>query len=188
MGSLIPQPTTNEMLVYFSNFNFDINLLVGLGTCLFTGYLAYFAWSQLKELRKQHKQKATIELLINNSNNAYYRKRRKSYMKMRDGGLNFTSLACSLEKHAEATDETNRQNFIVLDILNSIEFICVGIKENLFDEAVYKRMSKSSVITDWNTLKPYIMELRRIKNNNNKLFCEFEWLAEKWIDEDKPKQ
>ncbi|ARA70968.1 DUF4760 domain-containing protein [Pasteurella multocida] len=163
----------------------DINTFIGLGTCLFTGYLAFFAWSQLKELRKQHKQKATIELLISNSNNAYYRRRRQAYMKMRDGGVNFTSLACSLQGNTPSSSETDRQNFIVLDILNSIEFICVGIKENLFDEAVYKRMSKSSVITDWNTLKPYVMELRRIKNNNNKLFCEFEWLAEKWIKEGK---
>ena len=45
----------------------DFNVLAGLGTCLFTGYLAFFAWSQLKELRKQHKQKATIDLLISNN-------------------------------------------------------------------------------------------------------------------------
>lgn len=169
----------------------DINTLIGLGTCFFTGYLAFFAWSQLQELRKQHKQKATVELLISNSNNAYYRKRRRAYIKMRDCDLNFTSLACSLKNRNSALSddeddkEKQRQNFIVLDILNSIEFICVGIKENLFDESVYKRMSKSSVITDWNTLKPYIMELRRINGNNSKLFCEFEWLATKWSNEDK---
>ncbi|WP_238327032.1 DUF4760 domain-containing protein [Rodentibacter pneumotropicus] len=104
-------------------------------------------------------------------------------MKMRDQGANFTSIACALSPDSSSDNETKRQNFIVLDVLNSIEFICVGIKENLFDEAVYKRMSKSSVIKDWHTLKPYIMELRRINNNNSKLFCEFEWLAEKWINE-----
>ncbi|MFD1244788.1 DUF4760 domain-containing protein [Paralysiella testudinis] len=60
----------------------------------------------------------------------------------------------------------------------------MGIKENIFDEAVYKRMSKSSVVKDWKTLKPYIMELRRINDNNDKLFCEFEWLANRWIKED----
>ncbi|OOF37048.1 hypothetical protein BKK47_11330 [Rodentibacter mrazii] len=102
---------------------------------------------------------------------------------MRDQGANFTALACALSPNSSSDNETKRQNFIVLDVLNSIEFICVGIKENLFDEAVYKRMSKSSVIKDWHTLKPYIMELRRINNNNTKLFCEFEWLAEKWINE-----
>nr|WP_306293096.1 DUF4760 domain-containing protein [Haemophilus quentini] len=45
-----------------------------------------------------------------------------------------------------------------------------------------KRMSESSVIKDWNTLKPYIMELRRVSGDNDKLFCEFEWLATKWIN------
>ena len=160
----------------------DFNVLAGLGTCLFTGYLAFFAWSQLKELRKQHKQKATIDLLISNNSNAYYRERRQVYVKMRDSGVNFTSLACQLDKNIQTNDEEQRQNFVVLDVLNSIEFICVGIKENLFDEAVYKRMSKSSVIKDWKTLKPYIMELRRINGNNDKLFCEFEWLAIRWMD------
>lgn len=160
----------------------DFNVVAGLGTCLFTGYLAFFAYSQLKELRKQHKQKSTIDLLISNNTNAYYRKRRKAYMRMRDGGMNFTSLACKLDKKVESTDEEIKHNFIVLDVLNSIEFICVGIKEDLFDEAVYKRMSESSVIKDWNTLKPYIMELRRVSGDNDKLFCEFEWLATKWIN------
>lgn len=160
----------------------DFNVVAGLGTCLFTGYLAFFAYSQLRELRKQHKQKSTIDLLISNNTNAYYRKRRKAYMRMRDSGMNFTSLACKLDKKVESTDEEIKHNFIVLDVLNSIEFICVGIKEDLFDEAVYKRMSESSVIKDWNTLKPYIMELRRVSGDNDKLFCEFEWLATKWIN------
>ncbi|MDP8033483.1 DUF4760 domain-containing protein [Pasteurella atlantica] len=162
-----------------------LSLIAGLGTCLFTGYLAFFAWSQLQELRRQHKQKSTIDLMISNNSNSYYRKRRQAYIKMRDQKVNFTVLACSLDQNSPSNDETKRQNFIVLDVLNAIEFICVGIKENLFDEAVYKRLSKSSVIRDWKTLKPYIMELRRINNNNDKLFCEFEWLAIKWIEEDK---
>lgn len=160
----------------------DFNTVAGLGTCLFTGYLAFFAYSQLKELRKQHKQKSTIDLLISNNTNEYYRKRRKAYMRMRDSGMNFTALVCKLDKQVKSTDEERRHNFIVLDVLNSIEFICVGIKEDLFDEAVYKRMSESSVIKDWNTLKPYIMELRRVSGDNDKLFCEFEWLATKWIN------
>lgn len=173
----------------------DFNLIAGLGTCIFTGYLAFFAYTQNKDLRKHHqalleeqnkhhKQKSTIELLIANSNNAYYRERRQKYMELRDSGTNFTQLACLFDKNAQLeppTKQQNEQNFIVLDVLNSIEFICVEITENIFDEAVYKRMSKGSVIKDWNTLKPYIMELRRINHNQN-LFCEFEALATKWIE------
>nr|WP_306293097.1 DUF4760 domain-containing protein [Haemophilus quentini] len=77
-----------------------------------------------------------MDLLISNNTNEYYRKRRKAYMRMRDSGMNFTALACKLDKKAKSTDEERRHNFIVLDVFNSIEFICVGIKEDLFDEAV----------------------------------------------------
>lgn len=171
----------------------DYNLIAGLGTCLFTGYLAFFAYTQnrdqrkhhqiqIEEQRKHHQQKSTIELLISNNNNAFYLEQRKAYVNMRSKGENFTALACKIN---EKNDEIENKNATITTVLNSIEFICVGIREGIFDEAVYKRMSKSSLIYDWNTLKPYIMELRRINNNNSKLFCEFEWLATKWIDEDK---
>ncbi|OOR98199.1 DUF4760 domain-containing protein [Haemophilus paracuniculus] len=133
-------------------------------------------------MRKQHKQKSTIDLLISNNSNAFLRERRQKYMQMRDKGENFTALACLLDKNATPTQEQSEKNFIVLDVLNSIEFICVGIAEELFDEAVYKRMSRSSVLKDWNTLKPYIMEIRRI-NSNDRIFCEFEKLATKWLQE-----
>lgn len=151
-------------------------ILSGLGTCIATVYLAFFASRQLAEQRLHHKQKSTVELLIANNNNSFYREQRKQFIHMRSSGQNFTELACKINQKGE--HESNNET--VLAVLNSIEFICVGIKEGIFDEAVYKRMSRSSVIQDWKTLKPYIMELRRQNGNNEKLFCEFEWLAQKW--------
>ena len=156
-------------------------LLSGLGTCIATVYLAFFASKQLDEQRIHHKQKSTVELLISNNNNPFYRDQRKFFVDMRRNGENFTSLACKINE----SGAHEGKNATILAVLNSIEFICVGIKEDIFDEAVYKRMSRSSVINDWNTLKPYVMELRRLNGNNEKLFCEFEWLAGKWIEEDK---
>nr|DAQ88489.1 MAG TPA: protein of unknown function (DUF4760) [Caudoviricetes sp.] len=156
-------------------------LISGLGTCIATVYLAFFASKQLDEQRIHHKQKSTVELLISNNNNPFYREQRKLFVDMRRNGKNFTALACKINESGAHEGE----NATILAVLNSIEFICVGIKEDIFDEAVYKRMSRSSVINDWNTLKPYVMELRRSNGNNKKLFCEFEWLAEKWIEEDK---
>lgn len=153
-------------------------ILTGLGTCIATVYLALFANRQIADQRLHHKQEATVELLISNNNNAFYREQRKEFLEMRRQGENFTALACRVN---EKGGDHEGKNSTVLAVLNSIEFICVGIKEGIFDEAVYKRMSRSSVINDWHTLKPYIMELRRINGNNPKLFCEFEWLAEKWL-------
>lgn len=94
---------------------------------------------------------------------------------MRRNRENFTSLACKIQEKGEHESK----NLVVLDVLNAIEFTAVGIKEGIFDESVYRRMSGSSVLADWKTLKPYIMELRRL-NNNDRLFCEFEWLADRW--------
>lgn len=153
--------------------------ITGLGTCIATGYLAIFANRQLKDQRLHHRQKTTIELLINHNSNAFYREQRKAFNDMKRNNENFTALACKLNEQGEY----EHKNSVILAVLNSIEFICVGIRENIFEESVYKRMSKSSVINDWNTLKPYIMELRRQRNNNDKLFCEFEYIAQKWLKE-----
>jgi len=158
-----------------------LNLIAGLGTCIATVYLAIFAYAQVTLSKRQNQQKSTVDLLISNNSNQHYREQRQKYLNMRRNGENFTALACKISEKGEHENK----NIVVLDVLNSIEFICVGIKENIFDEAVYKRMSRSSVINDWHALKPYIMELRKLNNNNDKLFCEFEWLAEKWISEEK---
>lgn len=154
-------------------------LIAGLGTCVATVYLAFFASRQLAEQRLHHRQKSTVDLLIANNSSPFYRDQRKHFVDMRRNGENFTALACKINEKGEHESK----NSTVLAVLNAIEFICVGIKEGVFDEAVYKRMSRSSVIHDWNTLKPYVMELRRINGNNHKLFCEFEALAEKWQNE-----
>ena len=153
--------------------------VTGLGTCVATVYLAFFASKQLKEQRIHHKQKSTVEILISNNNNPFYREHRKKFTDMKRNSESFTILACKINEKGEHEDK----NSIILAVLNSIEFICVGIKEDIFDESIYKRMSRSSVIDDWNKLKPYIMELRKLNNNNESLFCEFEWLANKWINE-----
>ncbi|HEZ2019607.1 TPA: DUF4760 domain-containing protein [Neisseria meningitidis] len=153
----------------------DANTIAGLGTCVATVYLAFFAYIQVKQGKHQAQQKATIDLLISNSSNPHYRQQRQVYLNMRRNRENFTSLACKIQEKGEHESK----NLVVLDVLNAIEFTAVGIKEGIFDESVYRRMSGSSVLADWKTLKPYIMELRRL-NNNDRLFCEFEWLADRW--------
>lgn len=155
-----------------------ISILAGLGTCFATIYLAFFAYIQVKLSKTQNKQKATVELLIANNSNSYYRERRKLYLDMRRDEVVFASLAKMIKK----SGEHERKSLIVMDVLNAIEFICVGIREGIFDEDVYKRMSKGSVMNDWETLHPFIFEIRKVYNND-KLFCEFEWLIQKWKNE-----
>jgi hypothetical protein len=71
------------------------------------------------------------------------------------------------------------QNKFLQIVLNAREFEATGIREGAFDEKIFKRMVYNTVIKDWDSLKPYVMELRR-KRNHQTLFQEFEWLATRW--------
>ncbi|MFD1244789.1 DUF4760 domain-containing protein [Paralysiella testudinis] len=83
-----------------------IIILAGLGTCIATVYLAFFASKQLAEQRLHHKQKSTVELLISNNNNPFYRETRKKYVDMRRNNENFTALACKFNEMGEHEGKT----------------------------------------------------------------------------------
>lgn len=79
----------------------DANTIAGLGTCVATVYLAFFAYIQVKQGKHQAQQKATIDLLISNSSNPHYRQQRQVYLNMRRNRENFTSLACKIQEKGE---------------------------------------------------------------------------------------
>lgn len=97
---------------------------------------------------------------------------RKTFLHLQESKTQFSKYA--LLEHAES-----KENYCVLDILNTNEFIAVGIRESAFDEKTYKRLSRSRFIRDWDTLEPYVVEFRRTRGIST-LFTEFQWLAERW--------
>ncbi|WP_218966857.1 DUF4760 domain-containing protein [Snodgrassella alvi] len=72
---------------------------------------------------------------------------------------------------------------MILDVLNNHEFMAAGIKEGAFDEEIYKCMKRSLIIKDWEKLELYVRALRK-REQRDRLFSEFQWLAEKWMAED----
>jgi hypothetical protein len=44
---------------------------------------------------------------------------------------------------------------------------------------LYKRSYRTTLVADWISLKPFVMEIRRISQTPT-FFCEFEYLAKKW--------
>lgn len=64
-------------------------------------------------------------------------------------------------------------------MLNNYEFIATGIKEGAFDEEIYKRVTRSLFLKDWNGMCSWIVELRRITGVET-IYSEFEWLAMRW--------
>ncbi|AWG96463.1 DUF4760 domain-containing protein [Actinobacillus pleuropneumoniae] len=101
---------------------------------------------------------------------------RKVYAKMKSDKENFDALGSS------PLLDNEEKNHAILDILNNYEFMASGIQEGAFDEEIYKRMKRSLIIQDWEILDIYIQALRK-REQRPKLFCEFEWLAKKWKDE-----
>lgn len=140
----------------------------------------FFNANQLKALRTQNsqnekkaRQRATIDLALHEKVDVQYLDCKKKFILLRDTpGNNFTQYACDILGHKD-------QNDIIFAYLNHYEFLACGIFEEALDGEIYKRMRKTSVINDWNALKPYIYELRK-QRNNQKLYCEFEKLVHDW--------
>lgn len=65
--------------------------------------------------------------------------------------------------------------------LNFYEFISVGIRGNTLDGPLYKRSYRTTLVTDWISLKPFVMEVRRVSQTPT-FFCEFEYMAKKWAN------
>lgn len=143
---------------------------------------ALFAGTQLLALRKQNlsndlqwKQRATIDAVMSDRKDSGLIQARRLFAKMKKQNENFDALG------SNPLLDNEEKNHAILDILNNYEFMASGIKENAFDEEIYKRMKRSLIIQDWDILEIYIQALRK-KEKRPKLFCEFEWLAKKWKD------
>lgn len=144
---------------------------------------ALFAGRQIRLLRKQEKsddfkrkQRATIDAVISDRRDDGLTLSRQQFGDMKAQGENFESLG------AHPIIDNKEKNQAILDILNNYEFMAAGIKEQAFDEEIFKRMKCSLIVQDWDVLEVYIRALRK-KSGRPKLFVEFEWLAEKWKDD-----
>lgn len=71
---------------------------------------------------------------------------------------------------------------VALDtILNDYENLALGVRYDIIDELYLYRWIRSSLIADYNTLHPMIIELRQLGNDHKPLlYIEFEGLANAW--------
>ena len=67
----------------------------------------------------------------------------------------------------------------ILKVLNTQEFIAVGIRMGAFDEKVYKQLQCSNVLKIWKATHGFVAEVRNI-NQRTTLFQDLERLASKW--------
>ena len=98
---------------------------------------------------------------------------RKTFLALHEDQAQITKFA--FKEHA-GSDERRA----ILNVLNFQEFVAAGIRENAFDEAMFKRIQFSVVTRDWRSCQGFVMELRNARSRPT-LFKEFQWLAERWI-------
>lgn len=122
----------------------------------------------------QAKKRATIDLVLHEAGNKELIEAKKMVKKCHDDKVDFTNLSCE-------QNSADPKNELIRHVLNNYEFIASGIKEGAFDEEIYKRMKRSIILLDWAALEAYITELRR-QTKREKLYIEFQWLAERWKD------
>lgn len=151
------------------------NLAFWIQTAVFA-ITAVIAILTLWRNEQQAKKRATIDLVLMETQDVKFREIKEKFGQYRKEKLNFTKLACE-----ELTDNPE-ENEVIMSILNHYEFIASGVFEGALDEKIYKRMKKSVFVRDWKALEPYVTELRR-KEDRKKIYIETQRLAEKWEKE-----
>ena len=76
-------------------------------------------------------------------------------------------------------DATKLGNLI--DILNVFESMSVALQEEIIDEQVAKRFFRSMVLQYWHCSEQ-LVKTRRSERSNSRIFCELEWLFNRWKD------
>lgn len=73
----------------------------------------------------------------------------------------------------------------ILAVLNNYELISIGIREGIYDEQIFKRWYRSTVIDHWLKSRIFIQHVKGIGGEQHRslAYCEFEALAQKWIGE-----
>lgn len=120
---------------------------------------------------KQEGRRATVDLVVEQKRDQQLTEAREWITKVRDKGE--TNLAKYL------VNEESEEYKNILYLLNTYEFISVGIKTGAFSEKTYKRLRYTTLMGDWECFHGFVTEFRKGKSRNT-LFQDFEWLYNRW--------
>ncbi|MEQ8968029.1 MAG: DUF4760 domain-containing protein [Azospirillaceae bacterium] len=117
------------------------------------------------------KRRAAIDLIVRSESGAFQESRAVFKDVLANGVL------LNLLNPRSAEDFSRRRS--VQELLNHYELVAISIRENIVDENIMKLYQRRSVIDYWDDAKEIVTEARRLTENDN-IFHNFEWLAERW--------
>lgn len=84
-----------------------------------------------------------------------------------------------LKKEPQTYDDSKKIRNLVLDVLNFYERMSIGVLKDTYDEDICYDDHGFNFIQFYNWTKPFLDELRS-KHNEQRLYVNFEHIAEKW--------
>lgn len=138
---------------------------------------AVVAWRQVQSQRATAARKATLELI--------------SSREIHDPDMDAAKRAFQELKAVADPDALNERlkaepekTLRLVKFFNHYELVAAGIRRGIIDEAIYAAWSKTSLVRTWNDAKMlvgWLREQRRLRDADpEKLYAEFQQLAEKW--------
>lgn len=153
---------------------FVISALAAAGALFYNARQVKLLREQSMATEKQARSRATIDVALHEKTDQTYKTARRKYASLREKkDTSLTTYACG----NGAMHQEEKQ--AILLVLNNYEFMAAGIRCGAFDEEMYKRMSRSLLVRDWDSLSAFVHELRRTEERPA-LFVELEWLAGRW--------
>lgn len=125
---------------------------------------------------KLAKQRALIDLIMQQRADAALNEAFRKVYQLASDDTERLSRYVDSNNHDE---EYRAARAAILKVLNTQEFVAVGIRLGVFDEKVYKQLQCSNVLKIWNATSGFVHELRK-KEKHNTIFQDLEALALKW--------
>ena len=118
---------------------------------------------------KQARTRALIDLLVNHKSDITLTAvTRRVYALQENGGR--------LSHHVDKDSDERKD---ILKVLNTHEFIAVGVRMKAFDERVYKEMQCTNVLRLWSAARGFVQEIRAADGKET-IFQDFERMAKCW--------
>ena len=151
-----------------------VSALAAAGALFYNARQVKLLREQSTAAEKQARSRATVDVALHEKSDETYKAARRTYANLREKKeVSLTTYACG----NGAMHQEEKQ--AILLVLNNYEFMAAGIRCGAFDEDMYKRMSRSLLVRDWDSLSAFVHELRRTEERPA-LFVEMEWLANRW--------
>lgn len=164
------QEACNEAsLVLGESLGFWVQSFAIILTALFAAWAVYSS-------RQLTQRKNSADVIFNSKNDEKLRAGIKVICKLNNNpDIEISKYAYDLTNDTHMQDDATAINYV----LNYYEYVAVGVKERIYDEAILKKSSYTTLVHMYEFCEPYIKNIRR-QNQRPTVWCEFEALAKKW--------